>query len=156
MRHSLVRADHGLPPDQLTARLLAECALGRPQELIRHFHGGTTRGHWAEKSRLVFAAAGHRPSQDMIRASAAALAEQARAVAEQISLTGPVILGGGLGLNQPALQQALAAELETRGLTGFRPIPTEPVCGILHPATAASRDGHAGGSRLGPLDRRRR
>lgn len=151
VRHSLRSADLGEPPDLLTTALLRECELAHPTELIQLFHGGTDRRYWAAKSRLVFDAArdGHTPSQDMIRQAGADLATQVLDVARRLSLAGPIALGGGLGLNQPAMRDALAAELTERGITDLRTLAGEPVYGVRHLAEAGVTPETAGNADVG-------
>ncbi|MCB5292697.1 N-acetylglucosamine kinase [Arthrobacter sp. SO3] len=133
VRHSLDRANHGQGIDPLTRGLLDYCGLAAPEELISLFHGTAGRHYWADTSRLVFDAAnaGHGPSLAIIDAGARYLAGQAAAVAAQIGITSPVVLGGGLVTNQPAFQQSITKHLEEQGLTDIRVLAQEPVFGVL-------------------------
>ena len=134
VRHTLRRADLGLTVDELSTALLRECGLSNPADLIRHFHTGTDRRYWADKSRQVFDAAreGHAYSQQLIQEGGAHLAEQVMQVARRLDSHGPVILGGGLGENQPALRESFAAQLREFGITDVRAITTQPVYGVLN------------------------
>lgn len=133
VRHTLRRADMGLPVDELSAALLETCGLTRPTELIGHFHGGTDRRYWADKSRTVFGAAenGHAPSNDLIVLGAAHLVNDVLQVASRLGITGPVVLGGGLGTHQPALSASLTRDLVSEGITDVRTLGAEPVHGAL-------------------------
>jgi N-acetylglucosamine kinase-like BadF-type ATPase len=127
----------GLGPDSLTVALLGACHVAEPNELIALFHGNTGRRFWASMSHLAFEAAaqGHPESNRMIEQAAADLAALAVDVASQISCSGPVVLGGGLGVNQPRLQQSFRHELSAHGLNDVRVLDQEPVFGVLELAS---------------------
>jgi N-acetylglucosamine kinase-like BadF-type ATPase len=138
VRHSLHRMNLRLEPDRLTRALLAQCGLDEPNELIAHFHGDTGRRYWASMSPLVFDAAadGHHESVAMIETAGRDLAALAAQCARLLSLTGPIVLGGGLGMNQPPLQVAFKAYLADVGLTDVRVLEQDPIVGVLTLATA--------------------
>ncbi|WP_427017630.1 N-acetylglucosamine kinase [Pseudarthrobacter sp. P1] len=137
VRHSLRRANRGLAPDVLTRLLLERCGLREPEELIAHFHAGTTRQYWAALSPLVFDAAdaGHGDSLALVEAAGADLAELAAGCAAPLGNPGPVVLGGGLGMNQPRLQDSFTSQLAARGLDDVRILDRDPVFGALELAT---------------------
>ncbi|MBG6184940.1 N-acetylglucosamine kinase-like BadF-type ATPase [Arthrobacter sp. CAN_A214] len=141
VRHSLRRANLGLPSDGLTTALLARCDLGSPEELIRLFHGDTDRTYWADKAWAVFdcADSGHAASQRLIKQAGEDLAEQTLQVATRLHLPGPVVLGGGLGVNRPTLQEAFTANLALHGITEVSILPREPVFGVLYLIGQATR-----------------
>ena len=132
VRHSLRRMDSGEAVDELTAGLLDYCGLESPQQLIAHFHMGTTRRYWAAGSPVVFAAArdGHRAALALVDQAAADLADMAAKVAGQLGLAGPVVLGSGLGSNVPALQEAFTAQLARRGFEDVQILRQDPIFGI--------------------------
>lgn len=144
VRHSLRRHDLCERIDELTAALLTECQVKSVEDLIRHFHGDTSRTYWADKSRVVFDSAGrgHGASIAIIERAARDLAVQTLQVASRLAAPAPVVLGGGLGLNQPALRTVFTAHLASRGLTDVRPLTTAPVFGVSYLAeiSASSRD----------------
>lgn len=133
VRHSLRRMNQGLAPDMLTDALLTECGLAEPSELIAHFHGNTGRRYWAAMSPLVFRAAakGHPESLTMIDTAARDLAELAVTCARQLRLSGPIVLGSGLGQNQPPLQEAFRKHVAKAGLTDVRVLHQDPIFGVL-------------------------
>ncbi|MFC8303637.1 N-acetylglucosamine kinase [Specibacter sp. NPDC057265] len=141
VRHSLRRMDAGNAVDTLTSELLRHCELRVPGELIAHFHGGTSRRYWAAASAVVVAAAdaGHAPARAMLDRAADSLAELAEAVAVQLQLSAPVVLGGGLGSNVPALQDAFTKALAERGMHQVHILRQDPILGI--PLLVAGR-GH--------------
>ncbi len=137
VRYSLERMNSGLRPDGLTEALVKSCGLAGPEGLIALFHGDAGREFWASKSPIVFecAASGHTASLDMILQAGADLASLAAKCAEQLDIEGPIVLGGGLGMNQPTLQTAMRIALATRGLHTLQVLTQDPVFGALHLAS---------------------
>ncbi|WP_028265468.1 N-acetylglucosamine kinase [Arthrobacter sp. MA-N2] len=137
VRYSLDRMNHGLRADELTKALVKACGLSGPEGLIALFHSGAGRGFWASKSPVVFecAASGHAASLDMILQAGADLASLAAKCAEQLKIDGPIVLGGGLGVNQPTLQTAMRIALCSRGLGTLQVLTQDPVFGALHLAS---------------------
>lgn len=132
VRYSLRRMDSGERADALTAALLDYCGLDSPQELIAHFHMGTTRRYWAASSPVVFAAAqnGHSHALALVEQAASDLAEMAAKVAGQLNIDGPIVLGSGMGSNVPALQEAFRTQLARRGITDVQILEQDPIFGI--------------------------
>jgi glucosamine kinase len=135
VRHALDRMDAGLPVDPLTATLLAQCGLSAPEQLVDHFYSNQDRRYWAWKAPALVSAAGTGdPAACALLAGAAdALAALALRVLGRLELPGPVVLGGGFAVHQPALQQAVRERLpgvEVHVLTH------EPVTGAVRLATA--------------------
>lgn len=134
VRHSLRRMNQGLPVDQLTAALLASCGLDHPNKLIALFHSPETgRRFWAQQARHVVeaAAAGHRDSAVLLDQAGRDLAALAGQVLGQLDIEGPVILGGGLGMNVAPLQESFRRNLAESGVTDVRVLDQEPVFGVL-------------------------
>jgi N-acetylglucosamine kinase-like BadF-type ATPase len=134
VRHSLRRMNQGLEPDQLTGALLASCGVDHPNMLIALFHSPATgRRFWAQQARLVVeaASAGHAPSQALMDQAGSDLADLAAQTVRQLGIEGPVILGGGLGMNVPRLQESFRAALAVGGITDVRVLTQEPVFGVL-------------------------
>lgn len=133
VRHTLAVYNMDQPVDELGSLLLESCGVDAPEQLIGRFHGDTDRAYWAGRAGLVFkaAAAGHAPSIALIDDGAAHLARIAAAVAGQLGLTGPVVVGGGLGMNQPALQERFAAHAGALGLTNVSFLHRDPVFGAV-------------------------
>ncbi|ALV46215.1 ATPase [Arthrobacter alpinus] len=132
VRHSLRRMDSGEPADDLTVALLDYCGLSSPGELIAHFHQGTTRRYWAASSPVIFAAAarGHEHALALVDQAGADLASMAAKVAGQLGISGPIVLGSGMGSNVPALQEAFKARLAERGITDVHILAQDPIFGI--------------------------
>lgn len=134
VRYSLRRMNQGLPVDQLTGALLESCGVDDPNRLIALFHSADTgRRFWAQRARLVVeaAAAGHRTSQELLDQAGSDLAGLAAQALRKLGIDGPVILGGGLGMNVEALQDAFRKHLAAAGVTDVRVLEQEPVFGVL-------------------------
>jgi glucosamine kinase len=134
VRHSLRRMNQGLPVDTLTAALLDSCGVQDPNRLIARFHSPDTgRRFWAQQARHVVEAAGrgHQESRELLEQAGGDLAALALQVLQQLRLDGPVILGGGLGMNVPELQDSFRRHLDAAGVTDIRVLDREPVYGVL-------------------------
>jgi glucosamine kinase len=134
VRHSLRRMNQGLEPDELTAALLESCGVDHPNKLIALFHSPETgRRYWAQRARLVVeaAGAGHRASQDLVDQAGRDLASLAAGTLKQLGIDGPVILGGGLGMNVPRLQESFRTHLAAKGISDVHVLAQEPVFGVL-------------------------
>ena len=134
VRHSLRRMNQGLEPDELTTALLASCGVDDSNKLIALFHSPDTgRRYWAERARLVVdaAAAGHAASQDLVDQAGRDLAALALQTVRKLGIDGPVILGGGLGMNVPRLRASFRAALAAEGITDVRVLEQDPVFGVL-------------------------
>ncbi len=134
VRHSLRRMNQGLPVDQLTTALLQSCGMDHPNKLIALFHSPDTgRRFWAQQARHVVeaAAAGHLASQELLEHAGRDLAALALQVLQQLEIPGPVIMGGGLGMNVVPLQDAFRRHLAGARVTDVRVLDQEPVFGVL-------------------------
>ena len=134
VRYSLRRMNQGLPVDQLTAALLASCGVKDPNRLISLFHSPDTgRRFWAQQARPVVeaAAAGHVASRELLDQAGSDLAALAAQALGKLGIDGPVILGGGLGMNVVPLQEAFRKHLAAAGITDVRVLDQEPVFGVL-------------------------
>ncbi|TLM86910.1 N-acetylglucosamine kinase [Pseudarthrobacter sp. NamE5] len=138
VRHSLRRMNQGQPADMLTTALLRSCGVDDPNRLIALFHSPATgRRFWAQQARHVVeaAAAGHPESQALLEQAGEDLAAMALQVLRQLNLTGPVILGGGLGMNVAPLQDSFRHHLVAGGAEDIRVLDQEPVFGVLQLVT---------------------
>lgn len=135
VRHSLRRMNQGHQPDPLTRALLSASDLTEPSQLIALFHSiGTGRRFWAQQARLVVdaAEAGHAPSRHILEQAGIDLAHLTSQTLSQLGISGPVILGGGLGMHVPRLQSAFRDALANKGITDVRPVTQDPVYGVTH------------------------
>ena len=134
VRYSLRRMNQGLPVDGLTAALLESCGVDDPNRLISLFHSPDTgRRFWAQQARPVVetAAAGHPASLELLDQAGSDLAGLAAQALGKLGIDGPVILGGGLGMNVVPLQDAFRKHLAAAGITDVRVLDQEPVFGVL-------------------------
>lgn len=144
VRHTLRRFNLRERPDDLSTALLASCSVTDPEQLISRFHDtGTGRRYWASKASVVFEAAaqGSAAASEIIAAASRHLAGLAADTARLLEVAGPVVVGGGLGMNQPLLQQQLRQDLERAGLTGVRFLEQDPVYGVRYLAARDVRRG---------------
>ncbi|MEQ4568323.1 BadF/BadG/BcrA/BcrD ATPase family protein [Paenarthrobacter sp. CAP02] len=133
VRHSLRRMNQGLEPDRLSRALLESCGVEEPGKLIALFHSPDTgRRFWAQQARLVVEAAdaGDGVSLALVQQAGADLADLAEQAIRQLGLDGPVILGSGLGMNVPKLQDAFKARLAEAGIVDVRILQQDPVFGV--------------------------
>ncbi|MDQ0820072.1 glucosamine kinase [Arthrobacter sp. V4I6] len=134
VRHTLRRMNQGLEADELTTALLASCGVDHPNQLIALFHSASTgRRYWAQRARLVVEAAdaGHAASRELVDQAGRDLAQLAEQTLRQLGIDGPVILGGGLGMNVPRLQESFRSALAAAGISDVRVLHEEPVFGVL-------------------------
>lgn len=133
VRHSLRRMNQGLEADQLSRALLDSVGVEEPGKLIALFHSPDTgRRYWAQQARLVVEAAdsGDEVSAALVEQAGCDLADLAEQAVRQLGLDGPVILGSGLGMNVPRLQEAFKAKLAENGITDVRILQQDPVFGV--------------------------
>jgi glucosamine kinase len=133
VRHALRLNDRGLPPDRLTLRLLRACGLQRPEQLLDLFYEDTSRRRWADRARTVFelAEAGDAEAGRLVDEAAAALSGIVEVVARRLSISGPVVMAGGVVINQPQPESELHRRLSRAGLTDVRLLEAEPVMGAV-------------------------
>ncbi|MBO0908927.1 N-acetylglucosamine kinase [Arthrobacter sunyaminii] len=135
VRHALRRFNLRQQPDELSAALLTACSVTDPEQLIALFHDtGTGRRYWASKASVVFDAAtqGSAAGSEIVAAGARHLAGLAADTARLLDISGPVVVGGGLGMYQPLLRDRLRQDLERAGLTGIRFLEQDPVHGVRY------------------------
>jgi N-acetylglucosamine kinase-like BadF-type ATPase len=137
VRRALHRHDTGHPPDALDAAVLALNGVGTATELIGLFHSGAGRTYWAAQSGAVFdaARAGHTDAGRIIDRAARDLTVLVLDVASVIGVPGPVVLGGGLAMHQPELQERLRALLAAERVTDVVFLDRDPVMGARFLAT---------------------
>jgi N-acetylglucosamine kinase-like BadF-type ATPase len=135
VRHALDRMDAGEPVDPLTATLLAQCGLTSPEQLVDHFYSTQDRRYWAQRAPalLALAATGDPAAGALLTGAADALAALALRVLGRLGTPGPVVLGGGFAVHQPALQQAVRERLPG---VEMHVLTQEPVAGAVRLAAA--------------------
>lgn len=140
VRNALSEHDGGLPAGPLTAHLLERTGVAGPAELLDLFYGNPERRYWAGLAGTVFALAalGDRVSAAIVDDAARHLAVIAVAVNERLGTIPaagtagpPVLLAGGMLVNQPALAGRVRELLEGRGLTDVRVLDRAPAWGAV-------------------------
>lgn len=121
------------PPGELSRLVLEANKVSSPDELIGLFHGATDRRYWAQQSPLVFAAhaAGDPLAQEIIDAAVDYVLGALKDVSGVLGIAGPVVIGGGLGSNEPLYQHRLRTALSGSGLEDIRFLDVDPVLGAL-------------------------
>lgn len=125
-REVIGRAESGRSVGPLGEAILAACGARDSHEPMQ----------WAAVASAVFAGSAVDPaSRDVIHRAAAALAQLVSQVQDALGLEGPVVLAGGLLLNQPLVQ------VEVRERTGAQCIRLEepPVEGAVRLAEELAR-----------------
>jgi N-acetylglucosamine kinase-like BadF-type ATPase len=123
IRRALAERDRGSPPGPLARALLASTGAADPLELTALFHAERRPDRWAALSHAVL-----QVDPRLVDATAAALARQASTVGTRLSLSGPVVLAGGMLLGEPALEAALRRALPGREVLRST---EEPVSGAV-------------------------
>jgi N-acetylglucosamine kinase-like BadF-type ATPase len=132
VRHVLHRADTGAAPDPLGTALLTACEVATPFDLFDLFYARPERAFWAGQAGVVVRLAGSDPVAAAILGRAAdALACLATTVGARLGSTGPVVLGGGFAVHEPALRAAVTDRLAAAGIADVRVIPRDPVAGAV-------------------------
>jgi glucosamine kinase len=84
---------------------------------------GAPRATWPQLPDPVAAA--------ILDRAAAALADLAVTVGRRLEMPGPVVLGGGFAVHEPALRAAVTDRLAAAGMPDVRLIPRDPVAGAV-------------------------
>jgi N-acetylglucosamine kinase-like BadF-type ATPase len=112
VRVSMTRADGHQPIGELGEALVAAAGAADLRDLIVKLHALHEPMQWAELAVVVFATADtDAGSRDIIHRAAKALVELAVPVRQATGRDAPVVLAGGLLLNQERLREAVQAML---------------------------------------------
>ncbi|HXI94871.1 MAG TPA: hypothetical protein VNG04_01990, partial [Candidatus Acidoferrum sp.] len=111
-REVMRRADSGRPLGELGSRLLAACGADDTVQLLGKLNSLREPMEWAGLAHVVFESAEHDPgAQSVVLRCATALSDQVKAVQAILGIDAPVILAGGLLLNQSTLECAVREQL---------------------------------------------
>lgn len=111
-RETMRRADAGEPAGDLGEALLATMRVRSAAELTGRLHRFRESRRWAALAEVVFeTASADSGAEALIERTAAALADLVALVRTRLSLDGPVVLAGGLLLNQARLESAVRERL---------------------------------------------
>ncbi len=132
VRATLHRFNRAEPLGILGESLLRAAGVQKPEELIALFHGPSGRRYWAGHAHLVFdaAKAGDEAAQQIINSGARHLRGLIADVASVLGVRRPVIIGGGLAVHQPKLQELLRAGLAEEGFDEVWFLGIDPVHGV--------------------------
>lgn len=112
VREVMGRAEAGRPLGELGSRLLAACGTSDAMQLPGKMHGLREPMKWAAMANVVFEAADLDPgAENIVLRGASALSHLAESVRQSLGIDGPVVMAGGLLLNQPKLECAVREEL---------------------------------------------
>jgi len=111
-REVMRRAEEGRPAGPLGEALLVAARARTATELTGRLHGFREPGRWAALAHVVFDTAGEDPGADaLVGRGADGLADLVERVRRALSIKGPVVLAGGLILNQARLESAVRSRL---------------------------------------------
>lgn len=112
-REILRRADAGTSLGVLGEAMMSACDARDARQLTAGLHAMREPMEWASLASCVFATADHDPgATDIVHRAAHELSRLVQAVHECLAVDGPVVLAGGLLLNQRLLELAVRGELE--------------------------------------------
>ncbi|MFC7846916.1 N-acetylglucosamine kinase [Arthrobacter sp. NPDC057388] len=141
VRNALEESDQGLRAGPLTARLLAETGTMEPAGLLDLFYRMPERRFWAGLAGTVFAlAVTDSASAAIVEDAAGHLATLAVTVNRRLGTLAegapepspaPVLLAGGMLVNQPSLAAKVRDLLAVRGLTDVRVLERAPAWGAV-------------------------
>ena len=104
-REVVRRADAHEALGALGASMLAACGVDEPRQMILALHAMHEPMQWAGLATAVFEAAdGDKDAMEILRSASAELVLLAQEVERSLGTGGPVVLAGGLLLNQPLLE----------------------------------------------------
>jgi glucosamine kinase len=132
-REVMRRADAGEPLGPMGESLLAACRAHDARELTARLHSLREPMRWAALAGVVFEAADRDAgAAEVVERAAAALGALAGSVRGAIGIDGPVVLAGGLLLNQARLESSLRKLLDAPSWRLEEP----PVAGAVRLAEA--------------------
>lgn len=135
-REVMRRAEDGVSPGALGAAMLAASRSRDARQMVANLHALHEPMQWAAMASAVFeSAVADAGARDIVSGAAAALASLVAQVQLSLGLQGPVVLAGGLLLNQPLLEMAVREVVDARSVRLDQP----PVEGALRIAAELLR-----------------
>jgi len=111
-REVMARSDAGRSIGRLGEALLDACRASDTREMVANLHAMREPMEWAAAASAAFKSAGTDVgAMEVIRRAGAALSNLVREVQVALGLDGPVVLAGGLLLNQPELEDSVREQL---------------------------------------------
>jgi len=127
-REVMRSADSGEPLGELGRRLLVAFAARDTMELLGKLNAIREPMEWAATANIIFETAGADPAaQNVVRRAGSALSDLAKSVRQSLGIDGPVVLAGGLLLNQSKLEHAVREALGSECIRLTEP----PVAGAV-------------------------
>jgi N-acetylglucosamine kinase-like BadF-type ATPase len=113
-REVMRRADAGLPLGELGGALLKFCGAGDATQMTANLHAMREPMQWASAAAVVFETAeSDRGAMEIVVRAASALAALVRDIQGSLGIDGPIVLAGGLLLNQPRLETAVREQISS-------------------------------------------
>ncbi len=107
-REVMRRSDAGEPVGRLGDAMLGAASARTSTDLVGYLHGLDEPREWGALAGLVFGVAGEDSGASaLVERAASALCDLVSSVRKRLSLVGPLVLAGGLILNQPLLEDAV-------------------------------------------------
>jgi len=107
-REVMRRSDAGEPVGRLGDTMLGAASARTSTDLVGYLHGLDEPREWAALAGLVFEVAGEDAGAlALVERAASALCDLVSSVRKRLSFEGPLVLAGGLILNQPLLEEAV-------------------------------------------------
>lgn len=107
-REVMRRSDAGEPLGRLGNGMLVAASASTTADLIGFLHGLNEPREWASLAGVVFDAAGDdEGASALVERTSSALYDLVVVVRKRLSLDGPLVVAGGLILNQPLLEEAV-------------------------------------------------
>lgn len=132
-REVMRAADAGKPLGALGQKLLAAFGVHHTMDLLGKLNSTREPMGWAAMANIIFESADVDPAaQVVVLRAASALGDLAKSVQQMLGIDGPVVLAGGLLLNQPKLECAVREELGWQ----FIRLEEPPVAGAVRLAEA--------------------
>ncbi len=130
IRHTLARADAGMPPDRVSALVLYRAGVADPLEVVAVVYARPERRYWADLAGpLVDLAARDAAAATIVDTGSAALAGLATTVAQRLGEWLPVLLAGGLPVHHPGWARLVGGRVVAAGAPAVTVLAAEPVDG---------------------------
>ena len=126
IRELMRRREGGEPLGELGDRLLAAIGAGGLLETIGRMQGYHEAGRWAAFAGAVFDASGDPGAVRIIDTAAQSLAQLAGRAGSKVGVKAPVVLAGGLLINNPDLLDRVQAQIAESSV-----LREEPVAGAV-------------------------
>jgi len=122
----MARSEGGFELGELADAMFAAVGVRDARQLILALHARHEARQWAALAAPVFETAAHDAgSHEIVRRAGAELARRAVEVQVALGVKGPVVLAGGLMLNEPRLEEAVRTSLPQLRCMRLEELPVE-------------------------------